>query len=166
MKKTAKARLVVFTIIHILLCLSVFLYAKEYSELLKEMQIEYADEMNIDGSDFSGLFNLGISAFNNIFSFVSLLFYDVAMTILSAFLVVPFRLIAIRTLSEISDFEVKTTLKIILTGIIIVLLTGIMFVGIIAFIPILMMFIPVLIFEFFFYWFGLKSKNRNKDEEG
>lgn len=158
MTKTAKARFVIFIILNFLLFLCIFLYTKELSELLKEIKLEHTDAIYIDGTDFSGIFNLGVSFFNNVFSDVSMLLYSVAMLVISAVLFVPFRLISVRKTSKVSDYELKTTLKIILVSTVIIILSGIIFLGINMLAAIVIMLIPVLIFEML-YWFGLKSKN-------
>lgn len=140
MKKTAKARLIIFIIIHIVLCLCAFLYTKGFSDI-------------------------SISAYNGVFYTINFIIGIAVMFFISMILIIPFRLISVRKLTEVSDFELKTTLKAVIIGIVILLLSGIIFIGINMFFPMLIMIIPVLIFEIFLYWFSLKSKNLNGKKE-
>ncbi|MGN0607421.1 MAG: hypothetical protein ACI4JM_12965 [Oscillospiraceae bacterium] len=140
MKKTAKARLIIFIIIHIVLCLCAFLYTKEFADI-------------------------SISAYNGVFYTINFIVGIAVMFFISMILIIPFRLISVRKLTEVSDFELKTTLKIIIAGIVIMLLAGIIFLGINMLIPMLIMTVPPLIFEIFLYWFSLKEKNLNGKKE-
>ena len=165
MKKTAKARFIIFIIIHVVLCSYVFLCTKGYAELVNKGAVEYISDLYVDGADFTDIANLGITAFNGAFSMLEFAGCVVSMFVISVILIVPLRLISVRKLTEVSDFELKTTMKVIIAGIVIMLLAGIIFCGINMLIPMLIMTVPPLIFEIFVHWFSLKEKNLKDESE-
>ena len=80
-----------------------------YANGIKNAQpvIEYVDEVDIDGEDFSPIANLFIGGANGFFQFVTIVFMIFSMLLISLILLVPWRCIAIRKNSIVSETEYK-----------------------------------------------------------
>lgn len=134
------ARFTVFVVIHIVLCVLVFCYAKQAGEI-----------GTVDGTDYT---RIGIA------DLLGGAFYTVAMLVWSAVLLTPLRFIAVRKNSRVTELEVKGTLAAAVAGGILSLIMGAICMGIGALVVMAMMFVPVLILEIAMYWIGLREKQR------
>lgn len=159
-----KIRIVLFMILHGLICVSVIAYAKEFDAVLKP--IEYTSDVYVDGADFSGFVNLLAFGTNGLISIIALIAYCIGMLIISTILIVPFRFIAIRKESLVSDMELKVTKYIIVVGIVLSMIVGIIMMGIEVFFPMVFMYIVPIIMEIVLYWMALSKRNRIEQEEG
>lgn len=159
MKKTAKIRFAIFIIIHIFLCIYAFVNIKGYAQMCRSDIAEKPSELYIDGTDFTGIAELGVAAFNGVFSLLGLTGCSVSALLISIILFVPMRIISLRKLSEVSISEIKATLIIIIAGTAAAFAAGVIFSGISMIIPALIITVPAFISEILIYWLGLKSKN-------
>lgn len=117
-----KARVITLFIISILLFISTIGYINGIADA--GHQIDYVEDMSVDGSDFSPIANLFILGTNGILQFLTGLLAAVAMIILSLILLVPWRLTAIRKNSEISKKELSIAKTILILFVTITLITS------------------------------------------
>lgn len=117
-----KARVITLFIISILL----FFNATGYVSGIEDAghQIDYVEDMDVDGSDFSPIANLFILGTNGILQLLTGLLAAAAMIILSLILLVPWRLAAIRKNSEISKKELSIAKAILILFVTITLITS------------------------------------------
>lgn len=103
-----------------------FFYAARYISVIQEAghQIDYVEDMDVDGSDFSPIANLFILGTNGMLQLLTGLLAAAAMIILSLILLVPWRLAAIRKNSEISKKELSIAKAILILFITITLITS------------------------------------------
>ncbi len=134
------ARFAVFIVIHIVLCVLVFCYAKQAGEI-----------GTVDGTDYTRIGKVDL---------LGGAFYTVAMLVWSAVLLTPLRFIAVRKNSRVTELEVKGTLAAAVAGGVLSLIMGAICMGIGALVVMGMMFVPVLILEIAMYWIGLREKQR------
>ena len=92
-----------------LLIISIFLFlsASGYASSIKNagQQIDYVEDMDVDGSDFSPIANLFIAGTNGMLQLLTGIVSVIAIVIDSLILLIPWRLISIRKDSEISKKE-------------------------------------------------------------
>lgn len=117
-----KIRVISLLIISILLFLSASAYASSIQNA--GQQIDYVDDMNVDGSDFSPIANLFVAGTNGFLQFLTSIVSVIAIIILSLILLVPWRLIAIRKDSEISKKEPNIAKAILVLFVVITPVTG------------------------------------------
>lgn len=98
-----KVRLISLFIISVLL----FIWACEYIVGIQNtgQEIDYVEDMTIDGEDFSPAANLFVWGTRGMMQLLAGILAPVAMLILSLLLLVPWRLIAIRKTSDIAKNE-------------------------------------------------------------
>ncbi len=141
LSKTQKARILSLFFLNVLLVLNVLGYANG----LKNAQpvIEYVDEVEVDGEDFSPIANLFIGSANGFFQFITIVFMIFSMLLISLILLVPWRCIALRKNSIVSEKEYKISLIMfgvfiiisLVSGLAVTRLSNILIVGILVFIP-------------------------------
>ena len=111
-----------------LLIISIFLFlsASGYAGSIKNagQQIDYVEDMDVDGSDFSPIANLFIAGTNSMLQLLTSIAAVVIMIIDSLILLVPWRLIAIRKDSEISKKEPDIAKAILIIFVVITPITG------------------------------------------
>ncbi len=151
-----KVRRYLFVILHGLLCALVFGYVKELYDTVQV--IEPASNVNIDGSDFTALANFMVEGFNFGFSFFLLVLDGVFMLILSLILLVPYRLIAIRKETMPLEGEKRWFLSVMGIGAAVILLLGLIFVGIQAILPTVILYIIPGGLELLLFWGFWKRK--------
>lgn len=117
-----KVRIISLLIISILL----FLSASGYASSIKNagQQIDYVEDMNVDGSDFSPIANLFIAGTNGFLQFLTSIVAVIAMVVISLILLIPWRLIAIKKDSKISKAEPDIAKAILIIFVIITPITG------------------------------------------
>lgn len=117
-----KVRVLSLLVIVIILMLSILGYASEIRSSM--VKIDYAENVNIDGSDFTAITNLFVAGTNGLLQLMVILATGVAMLIISLIFLVPWRLIAIRKNSQIEEIEVQMAKGMFAGFIIISLLAG------------------------------------------
>ena len=155
MREPQKVRFMIFIVFHIVLCMFVFFYAKElvgFEPIADAMPDAY-----VDGADVTDIVNVGIYTFNSIFTVITCGLYVLVMFVWSAVLLIPFRIIAVRKTTQVTDFEVKATLVVTVAGVVLSLAVGVLFMGTGSLWLMGVLFLPVLIFEIPVYWCGLKQ---------
>ena len=138
-----KVRVISLFIIAILL----FLSASGYAGSIKDagQQIDYVEDMNVDGSDFSPIANLFITGTNGMLQLLTCIAAVVIMVIDSLILLVPWRLIAIRKDSDISKKEPNIAKAILIIFVVITPVTGFIITHFtVAFFVLLLTLIPAL----------------------
>lgn len=158
-----KVRFMIFIVFHIVLCMSVFLYARELVEF--EPIADTMSDAYVDGTDVTDIVNAGIYTFNGIFTVITGGLYVLVMFVWSAVLLIPFRIIALRKTTQVTDFEVKATLVIAAVGVVLSLTAGVLFMGTGSLWMMGVLFLPVLIFEIPVYWGGLWSRKISLQSE-
>ena len=154
MKGRAAARLVVFSVIHALLCIFAALYAVENAGLLGLVEMPDSP-IYVDGSDFTGLISIMAVSANGLVSAVISVVYFAVMTVLSAALLLPFRFIAVRRFSVVTPMEKNVTLAVILAGTLLSALGAMIFGGITVVPYCLLFLLPALLVEVLMYWLVL-----------
>lgn len=163
MRELNKVRFMFFIVFHIVLCMFVFFYAKElvgFEPIADTMSDAY-----VDGTDVTHIVNAGIDAFNGIFTVITGGLYVLVMFVWSAILMIPFRIIAVRKTTQVTDFEVKATLMVTVVGVVLSLSLGVIFMGTGCLWLMGVLFLPVLIFELPVYWGGLWSRKISQQRE-
>lgn len=127
LNKKAKIRIITFTILHILICISAILYTIEFKDTFKSMG--YASNVNIDGSDLTDIVNIGIGATKGILGITFMAAYTITMLIICGILLIPFRLIAIKN-SVLDDNEVRIVRWMIAVTSVIAFMIGLIITGI------------------------------------
>lgn len=117
-----KVRIISLFIISILLFLRVSGYISEIQNA--DNEIDYVEELPVDGEDFSPIANLFILGTNGILQLITIALTYVAMVNISLILLVPWRLIAIRKNSEISKKELDMAKGILKIFVVITPVTG------------------------------------------
>lgn len=153
-----KVRLVFFALIHIFLCLSAFLYTEGCVQGTDTAG--YVDEMYIDGTDFTGIVNLGVFAFNGVLSVFAIIVCIGVMVFWSVVLVIPLRLIALRKCASVSVTELKATLWITAAGAGVALILSAVSLGIDCIVLTAVLLLVPLFFEMFFYLPRLHSRRK------
>lgn len=117
-----KARIISLLIISILL----FLSSSEYVRSIQNsgQQIDYVENMTVDGSDFTPIANLFVAGTNGFLQFLTSVLAVIAIVIISLILLIPWRLIAIRKDSEISKEEPDIAKAILVIFVVITPVTG------------------------------------------
>ncbi len=117
-----KARIISLLIISILL----FLSSSEYVRSIQNsgQQIDYVENMTVDGSDFTPIANLFVAGTNGFLQFLTSVLAVIAIVIISLILLIPWRLIAIRKDSEISKKEPEIAKAILVLFVVITPVTG------------------------------------------
>lgn len=117
-----KMRIISLLIISILL----FLSSSEYARSIQNsgQQIDYAENMTVDGSDFTPIANLFVAGTNGFLQFLTSVLAVIAIVIISLILLIPWRLIAIRKDSEISKEEPDIAKAILVIFVVITSITG------------------------------------------
>ncbi len=108
--KNRKLSLVFLFLIMVVLYLLVFGYSGEFVNS-EAQRIEYTDEAMVDGADFSIFVNLlifGANGIISVFFFFIMFAVILIMVFLSLLFLLPWRFIAIRKNSVISETEYKT----------------------------------------------------------
>lgn len=103
------ARLLTMIIISIFLIASVFSHGCEIGFATNEMlpQKEISSDFNIDGADFTGIAKVMLFFGKGFLEFIITMIYCIDMFITAMFLLLPWRLIAIRKKSVIAPEEMK-----------------------------------------------------------
>lgn len=106
------ARLLTMIIISILLIASVFGYGCEIGPVKSEnltstKYVSGDDKVNIDGADFTVIVNVMLFGTKGFLGFIIAITYCIGMFITAMFLLLPWRLIAIRKKSVIAPEEMK-----------------------------------------------------------
>lgn len=109
--------------------------------------------------------NAGIYAFNGIFTVITGGLYVLVMFVWSAVLLIPFRIIAVRKTTRVTDFEVKATLVVTVVGVVLSLAAGVLFMGTGGLRLMGVLFLSVLIFELPVYWGGLWGRKFSLQRE-
>lgn len=117
-----KVRMISLLIISILLFLSTSGYVRSIQNA--GQQIDYVEDMNVDGSDFSPIANLFIAGTNGMLQLLTGIVSVIAMVINSLILLIPWRLIAIRKGSYISKKEPDIAKAILILFVIITPITS------------------------------------------
>ncbi|MGN1340906.1 MAG: hypothetical protein ACI4WS_11485 [Oscillospiraceae bacterium] len=159
MNKRAAARFVVFTVIHVLLCVSAALYALECAGAA-EIVDSPESGLYIDGSDFTPLAELMVFSVNGLFSAFMTVVYFAFMTVMSTVLLVPFRLIAVRRFTVVTRRERNAALTVILSGTALALLAAMISGGFQTGLYCLLFLLPTLLIEMLLYWLTLYLKSR------
>lgn len=158
-----KVRFMIFIVFHIVLCVFAFFYAKDVVEF--EPIADTMSDAYVDGTDVTHIVNAGIYAFNGIFAVITGGLYVLMMFVWSAILMIPFRIIAVRKTTQVTDFEVKATLVVTVVGVVLSLAAGMLFMGTGGLWLMGVLFLPVLIFELPVYWGGLWSRKISRQRE-
>lgn len=117
-----KVRVISLLIIAIFL----FLSASGYAGSIKNagQQIDYVEDMDVDGSDFSPIANLFIAGTNGMIQLLTGIVSVIAILVDSLILLIPWRLISIKKDSEISKKEPDIAKAILIIFVIITPVTG------------------------------------------
>ncbi len=105
MTKGQIARMVTMILIALLLVLAVWGYGTEIGKVVKP--IEYADNVNVDGADFTGIMNLLVAGTNGLVGLVIGLSYCIVLSIIALVLLLPWGLIVGLKKSEIAPVELN-----------------------------------------------------------
>lgn len=105
MSKGQIARIATMLVIAVVLVLSVWGYSTELWKLMNP--IEYADNVYIDGADFTGPTNLVVEATNGFVEFVTMVGYCCALFVISLVLLLPWCLVVVIKKSLIAPEELK-----------------------------------------------------------
>lgn len=108
-----KARMLSLLGVMVLLLALVLMYVAAFAN--EQQQIQAAENVNVDGSDFTPLVNLFVSGANGLLLFAECIAAGLVMVFFSLLLLVPWRIIAIKKDSEIAKCELNMSL-IILAG--------------------------------------------------
>lgn len=142
LSKKQNARIISLFIISILL----FFNATGYINGIQNVgnEIDYVEDMDVDGSDFSPIANLFIVGFNGMMQCLAGIVAVIGMILISLILLIPWRLIAIKKVSEISKKELDISKAILIlfavitpaTGCILTRFRYIFFIALLALIPV------------------------------
>lgn len=147
-------RFKIYIVIHIVLCIVVFFFAKILTDSLFK---------NSGGSsDLDELFFAFTFLFRGIIYIIGSGFGIMVTAGLSAALLIPFRSVAVTKNSRVSEFEVDDTLKVMYAGVILTVIAGIIFSGFGCLVVMGILFVPVLIMEYAIYWTALREGNRSE----
>lgn len=163
MKNTARLRVICFIVIQFMVCACAFLYSREYDVLRINGLGITQESIYIDGSDMTPLYNAMSEAYFGILGGVVLAIYFGYMAMLTAGLIIPLRLIAVRKNSLIKPGEHKAALGVILGGIVLTTGASALFISIESALPTLILLIPALIMEMLIYWLCLFRRGRIKN---
>lgn len=113
MTKTAKARIIIFIII--LLVLSYFSVGYTYEVFNVSVENYFIDadninNINIDGADFTPMFRIMGYGMNTFLGFLMYGLFAVIIGIVSIIFIIPFRFIGLRKQTKITILEKKITL--------------------------------------------------------
>lgn len=97
-----------------------------YNMMLDESLIQYADNINIDGSDFTPLANLAIVGMNGFLIFLSIFFAVLFATILILLFAILLRITTIRKKDIVTKSEVIITRKFLLVSSVLAFIVGIL----------------------------------------
>lgn len=106
-----KARMLSLLGVMVLLLALVLMYVGAFAN--EQHQIQAAENVNVDGSDFTPLVNLFVSGANGLLLFVECLVTGAVMLVFSLILLVPWRCIAIRKGSAVGKAELCISLGIL-----------------------------------------------------
>lgn len=87
-------------------------------------EVDYVEDMNVDGSDFSPIANLFIEGYNGMMQCLAGIVAVIGMILISLILLIPWRLIAIKEISEISKKELDMAKRILMIFAVIMPVTG------------------------------------------
>ena len=105
MSKGQIARMVTMILIALLLVLAVWGYGVEVGKMMNP--IEYADDVNIDGADFTGIMNLLVAGTNGRVGLIIGILYCIVLFIISLVLLLPWCLVVIIQKSKIAPVELN-----------------------------------------------------------
>ncbi len=108
MTKGQIIRMVTMLVIAVVLVLSVWGYGSEIGKIVNP--IEYTDDVNIDGADFTTLANVGIAGANGFLGFIVGLGYCIAMFIIALVLLLPWGLVVAIKKSVIAPVELNVAI--------------------------------------------------------
>lgn len=119
--KQEKTRVIVFTVISLLSVVFVVWFAWGICDSVTVMPIDYDDigEISVDGSDWTGIFQLGAGIVNGMFMmiyFAAALIYAFLVTVGAALSSVLLRAVALKTAENIAVEELALTRKIFLAA--------------------------------------------------
>lgn len=108
-----KARLITLAVIVTYLLFCVLAYVWEVR--MQTPQFEYVDSMQVDGAEAAPIANLFVAGANGLLGFLNMILSVVAMLVVALLLLVPWRCIAIRKNSVVTEIEWKVS-KYLLIG--------------------------------------------------
>lgn len=122
MSKGQSARMVTMLVIAVILVLSVWGYGTEIGKVINP--IEYTDDVNIDGADFTGIMNLLVAGTNGFLSFIIGIPYCILMFVISLVLLLPWGLVVAIKKSRIAPVELQVAIGTYISVILISLIMG------------------------------------------
>lgn len=117
-----KARVLSLFIISIVLFFNATGYINGIQNVGQE--IDYVEDMDVDGSDFSPIANLFIAGHKGMMQCLAGIVAVIGMIIISLILLIPWRLIAIKKISEVSKKELDIAKAILILFTIVTPITG------------------------------------------
>ncbi len=160
MLRNQKARIISFIGVAIILFFCVAGYAQEIKE--SGQLIEYTDDVTVDGSDFTGIVNLFTAGTNGMIAGVIMIATCISMFFISIFIMLAWRLIAIRKSSVIHEKEEKISKIVFGCFVVVSLVAGTILAGAsnVIYVAFLVLFPTI-----FLYLFGVKAfgTQRNND---
>lgn len=108
MSKGQIARMITMIVIAIVLVLSVWGYGSEIGKVINP--IEYTDDVNIDGADFTGIMNFFVAGANGLVGFVIGIIYCVILFVMALVLLLPWCLVVAIKKSVIAPVELTVAI--------------------------------------------------------
>lgn len=108
MTKGQIARMVTMILIAVVLILAVWGYGREVGNVINP--IEYADDVNIDGADFTGIMNFFVAGTNIFFGLIIAIPYCIILFVISFVLLLPWGLVVGLKKSEIAWVELPVAI--------------------------------------------------------
>ncbi len=127
----ALVRRVLLVVVLILDCFfSVSFIGEIYDVMYGENFIEYVDNINIDGSDFTPLANLTVAGVNGLMDFLTIVLAVLFVTIFTLVLAILLRVTTIRKKDIVMESEVVFTKRFIMVSSVLAFIAGVLYTNI------------------------------------
>lgn len=166
MQVSQKYRLTVFIALVMLLCTWSVMYSVEAYTMMYSVDglPDKVNNINIDGSDFTGLFKLGALALEGFLDSFIMITYIIIMVFWSALLLLIFSLISIRKASTTSKSEIKYAKIALCSFTLIAYVTALILTKFSAVLTALLLLWPIPLFGTLFYILPLKFRYKKSNE--
>ncbi len=127
----ALVRRVLLVVVLILNCFfSVSFIGEIYDVMYGENFIEYVDNINIDGSDFTPLANLTVAGVNGLMDLLTIVLAVLFVTIFTLIFAILLRVITIRKKDIVTESEVVFTKRLIMVSSVLAFIVGVLYTNI------------------------------------